>query len=162
MMSCLHYLLAVRDIKPADQLTLLAVLIALSAYLATVRLFAIDKRHQLNERLSDLEEKQEDLENNQNQLSQQRYDQRKRRYSEGLRTIKERRSDISFNLLLLLIADVPMTLSAVLLGLYVLYEHAPSSFLPWSAYLFTFAGLALLSFHIGAWSVTLSKFRRDR
>src|SRR5271155_1734687 len=95
----------------ADLLTLLAIIIALSAYLATVRLFMIDRLTKLKEKTTQLDE--------------------------NLKKAKRIRK----GLLVLLLADVPMTLSAVLLGIYILYSNAPSSFLRKSICLFTFAGL---------------------
>lgn len=110
----------IHEMQRADLLTLLAIIIALSAYLATVRLFAIDRLTQL---AGDL----------------------------------QKRKKVHRNLRLLFVADAPMTVSAVFLGIYILYSNAPSCFLPTSIYLFTFAGLMLLIYHIYAWIKSFSR-----
>ena len=107
---------ALRQMQTADLLGLLAIVIALSAYLAAVRLFAIG-------------------------------------------AIKEASNDekrkIKTKLGWLVLADAPMTVSAVLLGLYTLWAPMPHWMLLTGIALFTFAGLMLLFFHTIAWMKSL-------
>jgi uncharacterized membrane protein (DUF106 family) len=130
---------AVYDMKPADLLTLLAIIIALSAYLATVRLFALDRLTKLKE----------GLENISNQLDEN-LEEREVGNLGKTKTRLEERITIHLKLCLLLFADVPMTVSAVLLGIYILYGK-PACFLRTSVILFTIAGLVLLFNHVYAW-----------
>lgn len=106
-----------RDLEqPADLFAFLAILIALSAYLATVRLFAID-------RMQDQD--------------------------------AEKKRAIRVKLRLLVIPDAPMTCAAVCVGLYTLFPRwSPKWFLPAGIGLFSFAGFALLIFHVIAWYKT--------
>jgi hypothetical protein len=181
MIDCLKYWFAITEIKlTADQLTFLAIVIALSAYLATVRLFLIARLGDLADKQSDLNDERRVLEYKKTDLSQikdaTQDPARKRSYEKTLGRLSEtsirhdelseryrtKQKEAQRNLLLLLLADIPMTLSAVLLGLKILYFRTSSSFMPASIVLFTFAGIALFLSHIRAWVETVLKYVTSR
>src|ERR1700733_16156237 len=95
----------------SDLLALLAIVIALSAYLATIRLFAIET----------IREKD----------------------AEGRRRIHR-------DLRKLLLADIPMTMSAISLGIHALF-WVSDWFLWAGVLLFVLAGSVLFVFHMIAW-----------
>jgi hypothetical protein len=106
----------------ADIIAFLSLIIALSAYIATIRL-----------RLIDL------IKDPQNAAKKPRY-----------KTISKT----------LTLADAPLIISAAFLFFHGFWDSTlgkiieggvPCWLLPWSIYLFTFAGLVLIVHHIGAW-----------
>jgi hypothetical protein len=147
VIDCIQYWFPIHVLETADRLTLLAVVIALSAYLATIRLFAVDKRGKLRERLEEIEGELADP-----NLT----DPAKRtRLTNAMQEIENRRENIRFKLRLLIIPDIFMVSSAVLLGLATLYSKSYLWFLPAGVYSFTIAGIILLIMHISAWVATL-------
>jgi hypothetical protein len=100
-----------RDMATSDLLALLAIVIALSAYLATIRLFAIETI--------------------------------RKKDADGRRRIHR-------DLRKLLLADIPMTMSAVFLGVHALF-WVPDWVLWVGLSLFVVAGSVLFVFHIFAW-----------
>lgn len=104
-----------RDMATSDLLALLAIVIALSAYLATIRLFAIET----------IREKD----------------------AEGRRRIHR-------DLRKLLLADIPMTMSAISLGIHALF-WVSDWFLWAGVLLFVLAGSVLFVFHMIAWKKSL-------
>jgi len=104
-----------RSMQTADLLAFLAIVIALSAYIATIRLFMIDK---MRERSGD------------------------------------ERAKIRFKMKILLLADVPMTVSACSLGIYTLFNTSAPWF-PWFMKIgicgFVIGGLALIGLHAYNW-----------
>src|SRR5271154_7482843 len=102
---------SINQMERADLLTLLAIIIALSAYLATVRLFMIDRLTQLKERKTQLEE---DSAKRTTQIEENPAKRTTQIEENSKKTKSTRRG-----LLALLLADVPMTVSAVLLGIYI-------------------------------------------
>lgn len=114
-------LFATKTINPgADEFTLLAIIVALSAYLATVR-------HFLLERIAASDEGESGR-------------------APGRERIKRR-------LKILVIGDLPITASAVLVGLHSLYS-LPEGFLRVGIWCFTIGGLSLLVMHVASWKVT--------
>jgi hypothetical protein len=127
------------DIRPTgfgtgDKLTLLTLIVALSAYLASVRLVAIG-------RLVDLK----------GRVSTDFFD--KRLNTPANADVERRSNDIKVGLKLLTLADAPMIVSGLLLGLHIFYG-LPDASLRWSIYFFTFGGLALVGLHAHAWKRT--------
>ena len=119
-------LFATKTINPgADEFTLLAIIVALSAYLATVR-------HFLLERIAASDEGESG---------------RTPATARGRERVKQR-------LKILVIGDLPITAAAVLVGLHSLYSWLPEGFLRVGIWCFTFGGLALLLMHAASWKVT--------
>ena len=117
--------LNVANLEASVSLTFFTILVALSAYLASVRLVAIARLGELNDPETDKPEVRAER-------------------------IRAQRAKIKRNLRWLTVADIPMVLAALLLGLHVFYFW-PAWTLHGSFYLFTFAGLALLASHGFAW-----------
>jgi hypothetical protein len=127
-------LFATKTINPgADEFTLLAIIVALSAYLATVR-------HFLLERIAASDEGES-----------------------GRTTVEPQgRKRIKKRLLVLVIGDAPITAAAVLVGLHSLYSSPPQWFLRVGIRCFTIGGLFLLVMHIASWLETVSSLRSGR
>lgn len=120
-----------------DKLTLLTLIVALSAYLASVRLAAIGRLSALSRELS------KDI------------------YGTPLVTdsnkaISRRKDDIGRSLKWLTLSDAPMIASGFLLGLHIFYAAGERA-LMWSVYLFTFGGIVLMLLHGLAWVKTFSR-----
>jgi hypothetical protein len=124
-----------------DQLLIfLTLIVALSAYLGTVRLFGLERLRELSDELWRLKDGNQ---------------------KETVTRLEQKQRRTKVYLALLLFADVPMTISAALLAVYIfgLFNYpAPSWPLRWSIYLFTAAGLALFCAHLYGWIRTLKQF----
>lgn len=116
--------------NPGD---LLALIIALSAYLATIRLIAIDKMSPPRE--------------NEPPLS------------------ADRKKKIKQSLFWLTLADAPLVIAGLLLGLHLFFPNlfnrsAPDWMLTAAIWLFTVAGVLLVIYHFGAWYRSVKEVRK--
>lgn len=117
--------------SPGD---LLALIIALSAYLATIRLIAIDK-------MSPPKGNEPPLK-------------------------PERKKKIKQSLFWLTLADAPLVIAGLLLGLHLFFptifdRSAPDWMLTWAIRLFTVAGVLLVIYHLRAWYRSIREFMKD-
>jgi hypothetical protein len=111
----------------SDLLTLLTIIIALSAYLATIRLLVISRLSQASEPIQSPPESTPEL-----------------------------RNKLKRFLLLLALADAPLVTSGLLLGLHIFWQDltradTPPWFLPTAIVLFGIAGLILYIYHLIEW-----------
>jgi hypothetical protein len=135
---------AVVQFDPVDLFAFLTLIVAVSAYLATIRLFGIEKLRDLSEHQSRL---------NRSLTSASTGTELSEKGAE-LENAAKKKKRVKRWLALLLVADAPMTISAVLLGCYIfgIFNHPSGSLrLKWSIFLFTWAGFALSAAHAYAW-----------
>jgi hypothetical protein len=130
------------QLSSGDKLTLLTLIVALSAYLATVRLMAIARMSELK-----------------TDLARDIYGKPLGTYEND--TAQRRVADIQRDLVFLTFGDAPMIGAGFLLGLHIFYGAGETA-LRLSIALFTIGGVVLMLLHAAAWVRTVAGKRFGR
>ena len=128
-------------LKSGDALNLLAIIVALAAYVAAVGLF-------MRQRGGDLRDKIQELKSGQEQKSKQQQDR--------LNDLEDTRRKTRRAIQALALADVPIILAGLLMFLHLFY-CGPSLFVTASIVLLTFAACILVTLHAIQWWVATQK-----